>query len=247
MELVKGTDYIFCGSRKDIECTLRLPRPIIILTPYKSRCSALICWRDGNDIIMTPRDLSKNLDRMNGGHVVVENCELMEDFGYLPDLIDLRGKNISFILLNAQKAPRFAENPVLLSNSRHFIRAKGDERYAVIFALHKIYKNMWIVCKSVEKMNMFSKIFKLDLTVVKHGDDVKGKGVVVVMDELVNIECEELFYVGEECKGMRPLVLDMSKIGKFLYRIRDVCNMLSPAVIQGKRRLDINRLWNIEK
>ncbi|WEL38503.1 hypothetical protein PFJ87_04g01790 [Encephalitozoon hellem] len=247
MELEKGIDYIFCGSRKEMECTLRIPRPVITLTPYKSKCSDLICWVDGKDIVMTPKDLAKNLERMGGKHVVVENCELMEVFGYLSDMMYLKRKEISFILLNAQRTPPFAEDPVFLSNSRYFIRARGDERYAVIFALHKIYKNMWVVCKNVERMRMFSEVFKLELVVVKHGDDVKGRGVVAVMDGFVNVECEKLFYVGEECKGMKPMVLEMGKIGKFLHRIRDVCSMLSPAVVKGKRRLDINRLCNIEK
>ncbi|ADM11440.1 uncharacterized protein Eint_041530 [Encephalitozoon intestinalis ATCC 50506] len=248
MEVKNGIDYVFRGSRDEVKQTFKFQGSAIVLTPYRSKCSGLAYLEDSEEIVMTPKmALERSFDKMKGGHVIVEDCELMDGFGYMEDLICLKRKGISFILLNAQKVPKFAENPVFISSNRYFIKATKDERYAAIFALCKIYKNVCIICKDVERMKMFSEIFKLNLDVVGHGDAVDGRSVVIVMDGLVNIKCEKLFYVGDKCKGMKTMVLDTSKIGKFLYRVRDVCNMLSPGVVRGKKELNINRFRGIEK
>ncbi|UYI27539.1 hypothetical protein J0A71_06g14120 [Encephalitozoon cuniculi] len=247
MELASGVDYIIRGSRRDIERLLCLPKPTITLTPYKSRCSDLGWREDGQDAVTTPKGLAENLGEMRSSHVLVEDCELMEYFGYLGDLMYLKSRGVSFVLLNVQRIPKFVEDPVFLSSNRCFIRAIGDERYAVIFALCRIYRSIRVICKDVERVRMFSEIFKLSLDAVSHGSGMEGGGVVVVMDRFVDVECEKLFYIGRECKGMKTVVLDMSKIGKFLYRIRDVCNMLSPAVVRGRKEFNINRFHDIDK
>lgn len=246
IELLRGVDYAISGSIDDVECSLRLPSPLVILTPYKSKCPDSACRSgDVKRIVMTPRRLAESLKGVGHTHVVVENCELMAGFGYSGDLEYLKSKGVSFVLLNARRTSGFVEKVVFLSSNRYFVEARGDERYVVVFALCRIYGEICVISKDVERMRMFSEIFKLNVAVSRGDED--GYRIVAVMDEPVDVKCEKLFYIGEKYSGARTVKLDMGKVGKYVHRIRDVCSMLTPAVVKGKKRLEAGRFRGIEK
>ncbi|KAH9411543.1 hypothetical protein HK407_04g06450 [Ordospora pajunii] len=258
IELSAGIDYMVRGARSRVADSVCLPMPVVVVSPYKSKCLDIVSVVRGmHEIIVTPKDLVELLSRTDRDndytelseqtHIIVEDGEFMEPFGYLPALLELKRRGKSFIILNMNSLPVFASSAIGLPLDRYFIQASGDDRYAAVFMLCRIYKKVCIVCREDKRMRMFADIFKLDMLVCRHDDADIGRGVVVVMDEFRELECEVLFYIGKLCKGLSRKKLDTSRIGKYLYRIRDVCGALSPNVVSGKQNLDVGRFCNIDR
>ncbi|KAM0672044.1 hypothetical protein CWI42_042020 [Ordospora colligata] len=257
IELCVGIDYMARGSRSKITDSVCIRKPVVVVSPYKSKClDIMIAVKGMQEIVVTPNDLVELLDGVDGDnyaelskqtHIIVENGQLMESFGYLPELLELKRRGKSFVILNMSSQPVFASNAVVLTLDKYFIEANGDDRYAVVFMLCRIYKRVCIVCREYKRMRMFADIFKLEVLVCRHKDVNVGSGVVVVMDEFREFECEVLFYIGKSCKGLQRKRLDASKMGKYLYRVRDVCGALSPNVVSGKQKLDAGRFCNIDR
>lgn len=240
MKLARGKSYMTTATREEVEASVELS-PLVVLTPYRSRCSDAF---DGSGRT-TPRRLLESLDGADVAHVLVEDCELMEEFGYLDDLQTLVQRGVSLVLLNTRESPRFVEAAVLSLN-RLFIRLEGDDRFVALFVLCRIYGRIVVVCRETRRVEMFAEIFRLEVDAVHHGERVQGR-VVVVMDRFVDADCEKLFYIGEGSNGLRRTAFNLGRAGKFLHRIRDVCAALSHAVVSGKRELNMRRFDGVDR
>lgn len=246
--VLESRNYVSTATKEEIQDAVELPSPCIVLTPYKTKCSDL---REqgvyGRETRMTPRQLLSEVDRAGVSHVLVEDSEVMEEFGYLEDLERLNTKGVFFILPNVQSPPSFAADPLVLPVNRYLLRLAGDERYVALFILCKIYGRVTVVCKDARRIEMFSTILGLDVVAMRHGEEADNMKVVVMMDRFVGVPCERLFYIGGPCEGLRRISLDVGKAGKYLCRIKDVCRALSRSVVSGRKELNMERFRNIDR
>jgi hypothetical protein len=246
VELDERKSYITTASEKEIRSLVQLKAPVILLTPHKSKCTGLDDLA-GDSLRATPAQLLQRMGEIAVPHVLVEECELMAAYGYTEDL-ELLSSRFSFVVLNAGEAPSFVRDAQVLNTRRCFIRLGGDDRYIAVFVLCKIYSRALVVCNNPRRVELFAEILGLDCRARSHRDEMDaGTRVCILMDRMADVECEKLFYIGNRCGEIEEMYFDMGKAGKYIHRVRCVCEALTPAVVSGRKELNRNRFININK
>jgi hypothetical protein len=237
-------NYISTASEGEVHALVELRAPVILLTPHKSRCTGLDDLTR-RELKATPTQLLRNIDKISLSHVLVEDSDMMGAYGYTDDLAELQ-KRVFFIVLKCKEPPCFVRDARVLNTRRCFIRLSKDDRYIAVFVLCRIYSGALVVCSNPRKARLFADILKLDCQVQSHGESVSTR-ICILLDKLVEVECEQLFYIGERCDEMEETYFDMGRAGKYIYRVRCVCEALTPAVVSGRAELGKNRFININR
>lgn len=248
-----------------IECLHLSYNHIFILTPYSSKSDSLEKVRENLKLEksvskITPKNFNKDLiNDTVCPFLLVTDSEYMHTFGY-SDFINNINNLIFFTDNNSFVYPK-----ILLS--KFFIKKSKSQAFVAIFILLKMFKSILIVKNefTVKKFQIFFKVFKIENTPIilfsndnKLNEEINSTinntdiGTVIFLDcydENINKNnlIERLFYISEvENKNFTEFLdIPLNLSGKYKYRIEDVYNALTPAVLLGKRNFDYSRFKNI--
>jgi hypothetical protein len=210
---------------------------IPIITPYASKSEDISNMDNDSkkSFRITLPIYLQNAESFDCSHVVVEDYDLMEDFGYKVE--DIKKPIIS----TSNKS-----NANVLHLCSFFIKAEKNERFMVLYILSRFFK-ITVFSKEEEKARIFCRVFDIDCDIMSYEDEVSDAECCIFLDGYKKVDSERVFVIGTKSYGLDKLTIDINSIGKYKYRINDVMQAISPSVIKHKRQFDYNRFININK
>ncbi|TBU01366.1 hypothetical protein CWI39_1405p0020 [Hamiltosporidium magnivora] len=279
----KNTDYITTRSTEDmVSDILPIFENITILSVYKQRCLDLFkilnktrkCKLFDTPVIspeisiFTPRLFLENIEEAGQSKLLVlDDCHLFIDFGYLDIMKEIKNRGYNFIgCTKLITDMEFMKNPIILTNGfSYFIKCHKNEAFQALFVIFNFKMLKGSVClvvdpKLIRKFYIFLQVFGVDCCYYKKGNqavsicseeevdsDFKVNNLIIVGKKSVDCQFENIIYLSnQEIEGIRPYNLDYTKIEKYNYRINDVLRSITPSVIKGVKDFDYERFKNIK-
>lgn len=186
-------------------------------------------------------------DSFDCSHVLVPDYHLLSTFGYSPD--DFGGRPL--IVVTSQTV--HADYPRHLSRlplCAFHITAQKNDRFVALFILSRLYTTA-IFTREAERVRIFCELLQISGRVYSYDDDVSHpieEECAVFLDGPKDVSAERCFVVDHRpSPDIEELRLDMALAGKYKYRIQDLMRRLSPAVVSGRRALDLSKFMGIAK
>lgn len=225
----------------------------IILSPHKSLSSDIeytleVYKKTGRGrIITTPKEfvikhnfIKNLLNVLMPSHLLVEDYDVMDTFGYSSYLKDIKEMKYNFIYITTSTVPECK----LLNFYRYVIKCRDKDYFYYIYLLYLKYTtNLVILCRNVKRMNLFCDILNIKCIIDTEYKDEYYNSVCVVTEEYKEIE-GFVIYLGLDCTGIEMKVLENYRI---LYRIKDLVKSLTKDVVNGRKKINSDRFKNILK
>lgn len=213
-----------------------------VITPYASKSQS-------NDQIFEELNKEKSYatmtvpqylefkDNFDSSHIVIENADLLESFGYKIEDLDKP------VIIN-EGSNTFEKLPLC----RFFIKAEDSDKFVALFILSKIF-DIAVITKDTDKMKIFCKVFRLDCKIYDLNEDISkiDQEGVILFDCFKDIRAERIFFIGKKSYKTPQLDLDLKEAGKFKYRIHNVVGEFNSYSYKRYGKFDFDRYANIHK
>ncbi|KAK6090348.1 hypothetical protein P3W45_000705 [Vairimorpha bombi] len=251
---LKSADYVINHNIEDILKTIPSLGLPIILTPHKSESSDInfvqeVYKKNKTGFIkITPRSFLENIEKFSDyKYLMVEDTEIMEYFGYTESIKKIRKLGYHYIFMNIHTKDylKYSDSVTHLSFNKFSINCSKEDVFVSVYVLYKNYKNVVVVCKNIKKMEMFCKILGMECTVTDEYSSKFADKICLVVDKYIEINTGKVVYIGFNL-GFRRISLNMNKMGKISYRIKDLLKYLTKDVVNGKKIINLDRFKNID-
>lgn len=251
---IKDTNYFTKNSLEDIvKNTTSLGLPIVI-TPHKTQSTNIkyiekVYRKTNSGIIkITPKEYFENYKNLQKfKHILIEDIELMKDFGYdffIKKILNKSNHFFIFFNIKNETYKKYISAAKPINFSKFCINCKDEYIFLTLFILYKAYKETIIICKNVNKFKLFCEVMKMKC-IIKDNYETTNK-ICLVVERYVEIENTKVIYIGFDLEYQK-INIDYNKTSKYLYRIRDLVKQLTNDVVQGKRKLNYKRFKDIHK
>lgn len=254
---LKSTDYIINHNFEDIIKTIPSLGLPIILTPHKSQSSNIDFVQEvykknrTGCIKITPRDFLENIKKFaDYKFLIVEDLELMEYFGYTESMKKIKRLDFNFIFMNIRTKDylKYTDTVTHLSFNKFSINCSKEDIFVSVYALYKNYQNVVIICKNIniKKMKIFCQILGMECIITDEYSSKFVDKICIVVDEYIEINTGKVIYLGFNL-DFRKISLNINRIGRISYRIKDLLKYLTKDVVNGKKKINFDRFKNIDR
>lgn len=207
------------------------------------------CNKESKIVVSTPNNFLGL--KIENHFVIIEDPHLIGPFGYLETIKKIKNNNSLIALTDKALKYEFLKDPIMVSSTRKcFIKCNNEESFIILFCVIKfniIRDDLSVVVVSKEmktKVQIFLKVFGYEgFNRVYLPEECEGGRILAFSDTLLEIEGVDVIYLSKKnIEGIKESQFDFKKADKFIYRIRNVLQSITPSIFKGKKDFDLRDL-----